>query len=292
MLTHIINPVAADPATRFYFIQQITFQSMLTAQNQAGDQEVSLLSAQYPEDHPMLFPGFGPTLDLVRSVLDVAQFQIPRKLPILQDILNRAYEQSSSPYVIYTNVDIGVQPHFYQTVARFIEQGYDSFVINRRTISDHYSSLTQMDQIYQDAGKAHRGWDCFVFPRSWIPDFRLGAICIGAPLVGLAFLSNLLALSKNFKEFREEHLTFHLGDDKVWNRKKLDDYRQHNYTQLMMQLSQLIEIHGMFPPTSAPARFLGWQSNPVKATVYRLYSRYPLPLAVARWFKRDQGSQK
>jgi hypothetical protein len=288
MLAHIVNPVAAAPDTRFYFIQQITFRSMLTAQNLADDQQVHLLSSQYPEDRSMLFPGFEPTPDLIRSVLDVAEFQIPRKLPILQDILDQAHQHSTAPYVIYTNVDIGLQPNFYRAVASFIDQGYDSFVINRRAISDHDISPSQLDEIYADAGKPHRGWDCFVFPRSWIPDFRLGTICIGAPLVGLALLSNLIALSENFKEFRNEHLTFHLGDDKTWNRKSFSDYRKHNYTQLILQLEQLTKIYGDFSPSSPPTRFLNWQSTPVKAAVYQLYSRHPLPLSVVRWLRRDR----
>ena len=286
MLAHIINPVAAASDTRFYFIQQITFRSMVIAQNQAGDQQVCLLSAQYPEDRSMLFPGFEPTPDLSRSVLDVAEFHTPRKLPILQDILDQAHQHSTAPYVIYTNVDIGLQPNFYRAVASFIDQGYDSFVINRRTISD--TSPFQLDDIYANAGKPHRGWDCFVFPRSWIPDFRLGTLCIGAPLVGLAFLSNLVARSRNFKEFRNERLTFHLGDDKTWNRKSFFDYRKHNYTQLMRQLEQLTEIYGEFPPSSPPARFLKWHSNPVKAAVYQFYSRHPLPLSFVRWLRGDR----
>jgi len=288
MLAHIVNPVAADPGSRFDLIQQITFRSMLTAQNQAGDQQVHLLSAQYPEDRSMLFPGFEPTPDLSRSVLDVAKFHTPRKLPLLTEILDQAYQHSAAPYAIYTNVDIGLQPNFYQTVASFIDRGHDSFVVNRRTISDHYTSLSQLDEIYADAGKPHRGWDCFVFPRSWIPDFRLGTICIGAPLVGLALLSNLVALSKNFKEFRNERLTFHLGDDKTWNRKSFSDYRKHNYSQLMLQLNLLTETYGNFPPSSPPARFLIWQSTPVKAAVYQFYSRHPLPLSVVRMLRKDR----
>jgi hypothetical protein len=276
--THIINPVATDPLSHFYLIQQITFQSMLTAQSQVGNHSVRLYSAQYSEDHVMLQPGFIPTPDLTRSVLDVNHFKIPRKLPILHDILRRAFDHSHSNYVIYTNVDIGLKPHFYQAVTDFILQGYDSFAINRRTISDHYTSLSQIDEMYRETGKPHRGWDCFVFPRKWIPDFRLGSICIGAPLVGLALVSNLIVRSKNFVEFQDEFLTFHLGDNRRWNHKSFSDYWQFNYNQLMNQFSKLIEDFGNFPPESAPVRFLEWQSNPFKAAIYNLYTRYPLPL--------------
>ncbi len=289
MLTfaHIINPVAAAPDSRFYLIQRLTFQSLRMAQAQAGEHAVQLLTAQYPEDHTMLELGFTATPDLERSILDVANFQVPRKLPVLQDILDRAYQESRSDYVIYTNVDIGLQPHFYQAVSNFIGQGFKAFVINRCTVSDRYTSISQLAEIYLDPGKPHRGWDCFVFPRALIPDLKLGTLCIGAPLVGLGLMANLMSAIGNFKEFKTEHLTFHLGDDKTWNRKALEDYRQHNQAQLISQLQALEEIYGCFPDGSAPARFLSWQSNPLKAAVYQLYVRYPLPLRLARYFKND-----
>ena len=286
-LAHIINPVAVESASCFYFVQKMTFHTMRRAKDFASSKlDIELLSAQYPEDHKMLLKGFRPTFDLECSVLDIANFQVPRKLPILQDILEKVYLESQSDYVIYTNVDIGLQPHFYQAVSNFVDQGLNSFVINRRTVSDRYTKLDQLDEIYHDPGKPHRGWDCFVFPRNLIPDFNLGTLCIGAPLVGLGLFANLMAMAENFKEFKNEHLTFHLGDDKAWNSNLLDDYRQHNYQQLMIQLRKLEDVYGSFPESSAPSRFLAWQANPLKAAIYRAYTRYPLPLRVANYLKR------
>ena len=265
----------------------MTFLTMQRAKDFAAPKlDIELLSAQYPEDRNMIDDGFTTTTDLSRSVLDIANFRVPRKLPILRDILEKAYAESQLDYVIYTNVDIGLQPHFYQAVSNFIDQGFDAFVINRRTVSDRYITLDQFDEIYNDPGKPHRGWDCFVFPRALIPDFYLGTLCIGAPLVGLGLFANLMAIAENFKEFKNEHLTFHLGDDKAWNSSLLDDYRQYNYQQLMIQLRKLEDVFGSFPEGSAPARFLSWQAHPLKAAIYRAYVRNPLPLRVANLFKK------
>ena len=43
-----------------------------------------------------------------------------RKLPLLADIIERLYENSDAEWLIYTNVDIAVQPHFYESVASII----------------------------------------------------------------------------------------------------------------------------------------------------------------------------
>lgn len=287
--THIINPVAVEAKSRFYFVQKMTFYTMQQAKTFASSKlDVELFSAQFPEDHQMIENGFTATANLTQSVLDIKNFQVPRKLPILQDILMKAYLESQSDYVIYTNVDIGLQSHFYEAVSKFIDQGLEAFVINRRTVSDRYTTLGQLDEIYQDSGKPHRGWDCFVFPRTLIPDLNLGTICIGIPLMGLGLFANLMVMTENFKESKNEHLTFHLGDDKAWNNKLLDDYRQHNYQQLMIQLQHLEDVYGSFPVGSAPARFLSWQAHPLKAAIYRYYTRNPLPVQVANLFKKGR----
>ena len=45
-------------------------------------------------------------------MLDVVNFSIPRKLPLIKDIVDRATAATNADYVIYSNVDIGVVPHF------------------------------------------------------------------------------------------------------------------------------------------------------------------------------------
>ena len=228
-IAHIINPVAASPASDLTTAQPITFESMRIARDFAGETcDVQLFTTQYPEDHRVLPSGFRPTPDLDRSVLDVARFQVPRKLPIMGDILDRLYAASDADYFIYTNVDIALLPNFYTSVACIIDSGVDACVINRRTIPAHYKSVEELPLMYADVGAKHPGYDCFVFRRDITSKLDLGTVCLGAPRVGVVLAGNLICFSKRFREYSDAHLTFHLGDDGPWQDPRFQDYTDHN----------------------------------------------------------------
>src|SRR5712692_535207 len=108
-LAHLVNPVIVPPTSDLYVAQPITFESMRVAREFARDQvQVTLLSAQFPEDCAMVPPFFHGTRDLNRSILDLRNFRVCRKLPLLKDLLDRLYEESDADYLIYTNVDIAL----------------------------------------------------------------------------------------------------------------------------------------------------------------------------------------
>lgn len=233
-LAHIINPVNIGPKSDLYIAQPITFESLCQAKDYAkGEVEVNLLTAQYPEDHEIIPDFFARTKNLDRSILDFGEFQRPRKLPLIKDILDRMHEETpDAEYYIYTNVDIGVAPHFYSSVAALIEQGHDAFIINRRTISDAFTSKEQLPLMFAQTGKKHPGFDCFVFSRSIMQKLFLSKICIGVAWIGKAFLINLLWHAEKFEIFRDLHCTFHIGDDQVWKKNDLNDYYEYNRKEL------------------------------------------------------------
>lgn len=102
-LAHIINPVIIAQDSDLYTAQPITFETMRTArENAQGVVDVELYSAQFPEDRPLVPQCFGFTPDLKRSVLDLATFKQQRKLPLLQDILDRLYSATNAEYLIYS----------------------------------------------------------------------------------------------------------------------------------------------------------------------------------------------
>jgi hypothetical protein len=74
--------------------------------------------------------------------------------------------------------------------------------------------------------------------------------------VGLALLANLVAISSNFCEFKDEYLTFHLGDDRSLKGSPFQDYADHNTRQLDYLLAQLEERYGPFPRNTAPGAYL------------------------------------
>ena len=284
-IAHIVNPVLVGEASDLFVAQPITFETMRIARDSmAGMVQVELFSAQYPEDHPLVPADFGRTKDLERSILDFGQFGRPRKLPLLKDILDRLYAATDAEYMIYTNVDIGLQPHFYLAVDGLIEEGFDAFVINRRTVSDRYRDINDLPLIYAETGEPHRGWDCFVFPRDAYPQYRLGTVCIGAPRADLTLISNMVAFATRFKEFKDQQLTFHLGNERAWRSTAFSDYADHNTRETLRILSELETERGPFDRSSPPGSFLFKVRR--FGRLYEFWVRHGrLPVSTKRWLE-------
>ena len=229
-IAHIINPVNVPQTSDLYIAQPITFETMRRARDLAREHniDVEMFFTCYEEDACIAPKEFISAGNLKRSALDVSDFSQQRKLPLIKDILDRLYEKSDADYFIYTNVDISLCERFYIGVAEIINKGYDSFVINRRTLSEKYTSVSELEYMYADKGHSHPGYDCFIFRRDAYPAFELGEACIGANWIGRVLLSNLIVNSDKFKVFEDECLTFHIGDDRSWKVAKYNDYDLHN----------------------------------------------------------------
>ncbi len=244
-IAHIVNPVVVGENSDLYDAQPITFESMRIAKEFVrGKVDVELFTAQYPEDRSIVPDDFHVTPDLDRSILDFGTFQQPRKLPLIKDILDRLYDALDAEYLIYTNVDIAVLPHFYDSVSAIIDSGFDAFVINRRTIPDHFRNLAELPLMFACVGEKHIGHDCFVFKRDVSDNFELGKTCIGMPLIGQVLIWNLICQANNFKEFTDEHLTFHIGNDETWKDEGFSDYRRHNIEEAKQILGDLERKYG------------------------------------------------
>lgn len=238
-IAHIINPVKVGKSSDLYAAQPVTFATMRAAREFAREKvAVHLYAAQYPEDRSFVPNGFEPTPDLDRSVMDIGSFEEKRKLPLIKDILDRLYEAGKADYMVYTNVDIALMPHFYLAVDKLIDEGHDAFVINRRTIPDSHKRVDEIPLMYAALGKPHPGHDCFVFKRDAYGKFKLGSSCVGVSLVGRVLLFNLFCYSKGFAEFNE-HLTFHIGDDRAWDSGRYADYAAHNRREALKVLREL-----------------------------------------------------
>lgn len=226
-LAHLVNPVKSPVYSELSHAQPITFETMRIAREKASPAiKVILLSAQYPEDYAIIPDYFTKTPDLERSANDFGTFTHPKKLPLLKDLLDRLYEASEAPYLIYTNVDIALQPHFYLEVANRIRSGLDAFIINRRRIPAHFSTPEELPHMYTHPGTAHPGFDCFIFHRSLYPKFQLEKVCIGIPFVEMTLSQNLFCYAKHFQLFDRDLLTFHIGMEVFKKRDK--EYLQYN----------------------------------------------------------------
>jgi hypothetical protein len=232
-VAHIINPVIVGRESDLFVAQPITFETIrLSREFAQGQVDVDLRSAQYYEDRPLVPSGFQKTPDLDRSVLDFGTFQVKRKLPLLKDILDRLYGATEAEYLIYTNVDIALMPHFYIAVDRLITLGYDAFIISRRVIPKTYTHPHDIPLMAAQVGEPHVGHDCFVFKRSVYSDYFLGNVCIGAARVDEVLALNLIYHAQKFERFSDLHLTFHIGNDRVWKSASQADYFVYNESEL------------------------------------------------------------
>ncbi len=264
-LAHIINPYQSEDAS-VSRKHAITFRSIDWASQQINPEEVrlDLLTAQYPSDHSLIPDYYQKTKDLHRSVADRQSFTKPKQLPLLKDILDRLYESSNAEYLIYTNMDIILQPNFYEEVAKLIAKGHDAFIINRRRVEDKGYTEDDLPQILQQKGKAHPGFDCFVLHRSLYPYLRLGDVCVGIPFVGVTLAHNLFCFARYFGLYDDLHLTTHLGMDVLPERDK--EYYWHNRREFQKVVQQLWHRFNIerFPYADLPLieRYYKWARNP------------------------------
>jgi hypothetical protein len=256
--SHLVHPVRVDKDSDLVIAQPITFESMRVAREFAeGAVDVNLLAIQYLDEAPLPLPEcFARLPGLDRSVGDCKAFRFPRKLALIADLLEALYRASRDGYLVYSNVDIALQPYFYLTLARIADQGYDAFVINRRTIQEHYERPEQLPLMYPELGDRHPGWDCFVFRRDLFPAFQLGDACIGSGWIGRVLLSNMACLAGKFKIFTDLHLTFHVGNRRPWRSDRFDDYIEHNQNECRKILLEFERKLGPLDRSWIPGRFL------------------------------------
>jgi hypothetical protein len=271
---HIINPVKVNQTHELYIAQPITFVSMQRASlEMKASERPGFLALHYSEDEEII-PDFFKKGKLPEGgIRQFHPFENKAKLPLLREILQTAFVHSVAEYLIYTNADIAVQPHFYSFIHSRINQGIDAFMINRRRIPFGNFTPADLEKLYTTKGKSHPGFDCFVFPRKWIPEMILGDICIGIPFTEATLAHNLFALSKNFRLFDKEYLTFHLGMEIFKKRDK--ELYWHNRNEFFKKIKPALWAKwniSQFPyyERGFPMRYLKWAANPALFTLMNL----------------------
>jgi hypothetical protein len=273
-LCHIINPVKVNETHELYIAQPITFASLIRAADFSKKSiQPELLALCYNQDKDIV-PGRFNIIDLPeRSIRTVLNNPQKKNLPLLSDILHTAYEATRAEYIIYTNSDIAVQPHFYRFIAEKIREGLDGFIINRRRIPFGNYTPGDLDFLYTQKGKSHPGFDCFIFKRELIPLMESGTVCVGIPFMEATLAHNLFALCRNFKLFDKEYLTFHLGMDIFKKRDK--ELYWHNRHQFFRHIKPALwnrfDIR-KFPyfDEGFPMRYIKWGLNPALFTLMNL----------------------
>lgn len=243
-IAHIINPVNVGEQSDLYTAQPVTFETIRQAkENVSSELDVAIFTTGYSEDEAIVPVYFSRLPPLQRSVHDFGHFNSHKKLPLLKDILDRLYDHSDADYCVYSNVDIALMPEFYKEIKKIIEKGYDAFAVNRRTISRKYSRIEEIPLMRKEVLKRshpHPGFDCFVFRRAAYPKYILGTACVGGNWIGRVLLINMIAFADKFEIFRDKKWTFHLGNDRCWQKPQHNSFNQHNEDQLNEVLGVLL----------------------------------------------------
>lgn len=234
-IAHIINPFRNTKRPDLESVQPLVCESMLKAKDFARhDVSVELYATVYPDDASAIPDGFTRTNDLKRSIVDVQPFENSKRLPLIYDILDNLFEKTSADYLIYTNMDIILMPHFYTVVHNYLQDGYNGLIINRREVEPtETNTLNTLAKIWSSIGEQGAGYDCFVFARKQYPSFHKDLSCIGVAAVDAGLAGNIMKYSSNFLFLPSEHITCHLGNDRKWTHEEYHELTRHNFLEFV-----------------------------------------------------------
>lgn len=239
-IIHFFNPVLNPRNTKLLFDQKTTFESFDKAKK-FKDNNIKLITlAILNKGEQLDNQEFDIVEHLDRDILDIVDFEKRKKLPLINDLLQVALRHAQpEDYLIYTNIDIVLMPHFYDFVYEQVLNRHLGLIINRRTIEDYEDkSLTEL---YSSIGKEHVGYDCFIFKAIDAQKFHIRETCLGASWAGKAFYINMKVFCSSLKIYKNEHLTFHLGDDKNWENQSFHEYKEHNGNNIISAIQSLLE---------------------------------------------------
>lgn len=278
-LVHIVNPVSVTEGHDLELAQSVTYQSMREAAAFAlrNDSALSIefVSTQFSEDEAAVPADFIQLSMLSRDSTQVGNFNTPKKLPLVDEIVNRAYQyiqdslsEDEQVYIIFTNIDIGLLPHFYCYAAWLIRVGHDVSIINRRQIQSFYDSCEDLPIMLSDYGHIHLGLDCFIFKSEYVDKFVSHNSIIGMAYVMRPLYFNLMVLARNPVILADAHATFHIGIDSEWQSEKYEDYANFNRQECLTLIevlsenseveSKLVEfVHATFEHNWIPEGVLG-----------------------------------
>lgn len=230
-IAHILNPFKSNDYNNK--ITDITLESIKNAieYKKYGDLNVEACYTCYEEDLPIMekYKDFKQLSLLNRSILDIKEFKIPKKLPFVFDILNK-YKEIDADYYIYTNIDIHLVKNFYNKIYEYIKSGFEDMTINRVTIFTDDLNNINIEDLYSlvDIGEYHPGIDCFVFKKETLEKIPNVDFCIGTAYFDKYLYNSLHKYSNKSVHLLKPKLTFHIGDDREWINDIFSDYREYN----------------------------------------------------------------
>ncbi|KAJ1462280.1 hypothetical protein M885DRAFT_506457 [Pelagophyceae sp. CCMP2097] len=137
------------------------------------------------------------------------------KLPLIRDLLACADANAQgADWVILTNPDIVVHPHFYAHISQLVRDERRPFrtawSITRRQVAPR--AFADMADVFKAKGDAHLGHDTFVVPREWLERLDMANLVPGFSPWGGAFMTSLAHLGRAVV-LGDKRWTFHLAED-------------------------------------------------------------------------------
>lgn len=295
--THIINPFVCAPDTEHGIASRITHASLKIAMDAARHARigVEIKAVILPGDeaaiqHPAQFGGH-----LQRTVQDVRTLHPKRLFPLIADILATGAASASHSHLVYTNMDIALQPDFYMQLNSLIETRFDRdtpFIVYRRNIPGHYTDIEQLPLMIAEPGEVAYGFDCFVFPKAYVSQLDLGQCCIGAAHFDyLMFMALDAASGFRMQRVNDIPLTFHIGNDISWSGQI--DYIEHNLAESMAAIQRMRQRYAV-PKASQFDRLEHNHFRPnarIDSLMLRKLKRLPgiaqLIVPIKRWMGRS-----
>ena len=217
----------------------------LVSEHIVAQKSISKVLTTYPTECVSVWPKVVADFSWVKApqLLPVLRQKVAcidfdgKLLPVVVGLLSSISEDFD--YVILSNSDIGVWPGIYEFVAAQLEEGVKAGSICRRTVIQF-----DYDSVPSPLGKtiSHPGSDFFFFSTSCARQLCLKQTVLGAAGYGMLMRLNLAVLEPTFQTFREEFLTFHLGDERAWAQRSKSTAlsRRHNSKNLLYSLFQLV----------------------------------------------------
>lgn len=235
-IAHIVNILEIQlkhESSYLHIAQPVTLKSMLDSKLQSKNPEnIDLFATKHKDENVECPEGFLMAPDLTRYSYDVfPELPKTRALPLISDIFHALYQSSEADYFIYTNIDIGLFPDFYDRVFDIIEKrDLDFFTIDREVmpqfINNELIDQHNFQKLFTVDGKSHTGIDCFVFKRDLLKKANFRHVFIGCFPVGRVIRAEFIQHCRSRRKNRSRkktgrirsgaRLTFHIGEDKSW----------------------------------------------------------------------------
>lgn len=284
---HLINPYAIEQA-HGQALMQLTLQSIEEAAKcYPLSFDLHVLAVTNNKDNITLSAFFDQRPTQLRTLQDIDASFARLSYPLMQDLLNCALAETFD-YLIYTNMDIILMPHFYRYLEAFIPSN-DAIVINRRRVADR-ELIPSLALLQAELGWSHPGFDCFVLQRSLVAKLQFEEICIGVPFLESAFTHHIAAYARNPLYVLDAHLTLHVGLE-VLPKVHRGAY-WHNRAQFFKKIHPALGVsyrQASFPYANEKPimRLFKWMLNPSLYT--RTYLKLEFNSKRKRWQMRLQA---